>query len=279
MTTATVPTLYNGSVSPPVESWEPFEWEEPRLGRQVQGEISLVVPTGTSGSLTAGLWRTHAGAPGASPDGSHRVVYSAPLGDELAVVLEGEATITVAETGEQFRLVPGSIMCHPKGLELTWDVEAPYLKKYWVIWDSPQEANPRTDVVVANVSDNPPDWQTYRWTEPEEGDQVCGELFLLREDGSTGTRIACIWHSGVGIDGCEADGSATVPYTAVLGDETILLLEGEVHVRNDVTGEEHDFRAGDILILPSGLHATWTSKAPFVKKLSIITKDEVPTEA
>jgi uncharacterized cupin superfamily protein len=276
MATVSSGQLYHGSVSPASTSWVPFEWDEPRLGHQVKGEISMIVPEGTSGSLMAGLWRTHAGAPGAAPDGSSSIVYSSPLGDEVAVVLDGAATVTVAKTGKQHRLEPGTIMCHPKGLELRWDIEAPYLKKYWVIWDSPQAATPRDDVIIANVNDNPPAWETYTWTEPLEGDQVCGELFFVCPDGSTGTRMCGLWRSGVGIGGCAPDGSTTVPYTATLGDETILLLEGEVHVRDDETGEEHDFRAGDVLILPSGHHATWTSKAPFTKKLWVITKDQLP---
>lgn len=85
---------------------------------------------------------------------------------------------------------------------------------------------------------------------------MCGELYYVRPEGATGTLMAGVSRSGVGIDGCEADGSATVPYTGVLGDETILLLEGEVHVRNDETGEEYDFKAGDLIGLSQGLRQT-----------------------
>ncbi|MBK8961399.1 MAG: DUF861 domain-containing protein [Proteobacteria bacterium] len=62
-----------------------------------------------------------------------------------------------------------------------------------------------------------------------------------------------------------ADGSATTRYTAPLGDETILLLEGEVDVVNEESGEEYHLRAGDVIGLPSGVPVRWTSRAPFVK--------------
>jgi uncharacterized cupin superfamily protein len=279
MSTVATSKIYRGSTSPELDSWEPFEWEEPGHGKLVHGEISMIIPEGTSGSLMAGLWRTHAAAPGANADGSHTIPYSSPLGDEMLVVIEGTATVTVNETGEKHRLEPGVIMCHPKNLELTWEVDGPYFKKYWVIWDSPQAATPRTDLLVGNINDNPAEWETYRWTEPVEGDQVCGELYFMRQDGTTGTRLCGIWRSGVGIDGCEADGSSTIPYTATLGDETLLLLEGTVHIRDDVTGEEHDLHSGDVVTLPHGHHLTWTSQPPFVKKFWVITKDQLPEPA
>jgi uncharacterized cupin superfamily protein len=56
----------------------------------------------------------------------------------------------------------------------------------------------------------------------------------------------------------------------------MLLLEGRAHLRVDETGEEFDFRAGDVIALPSGLHCTWTSEAPFVKKFWVITNEDLP---
>jgi hypothetical protein len=84
--------------------------------------------------------------------------------------------------------------------------------------------------------------------------------------------MAGVWRYGIGMPGCAPDGSVTVPYTAPLGDETMLLLDRQVHVRN----EEHDFRAGDVIGLSSGLRQTWTSKGPFAKKFWVITNENLP---
>ncbi|MDV6286623.1 cupin domain-containing protein [Rhodococcus jostii] len=276
MTTTQALKVYHGSANPADHVWEPFEWEEPVHGPQVKGEYCVVRPKVSEASMMAGFWRTSPTAPGCEADGSCHVVYSAPLGDETIVLIEGSATITVTSTGKQYEIGPGSIVSHPKGLEVTWDIKGPYLKKYWVLWDSPKPATQSHDLYIGNVNDNPDEWETYRWTEPVEGDHVCGELYFIRSEGSTGTLLAGIWRSGVGIPGCGPDGTASVPYTAVLGDESALILEGNVHVRNDETGEEYEYKAGDICGLSHGLHQTWTMKTPFVKKFWVITNENLP---
>jgi uncharacterized cupin superfamily protein len=271
--------VYGGTQCPAPDQWVPFEWEEPRLGRQVHGEIAVIRPEGVSGSLMAGLWRTGPNAPGASPDGSHRVVYSSPLGDETAVILDGRAVLTVRSTGKQYSVGPGSVISHPRNLELTWDIQAPYLKKYWVIWNSSLTVpGAPQDLKINNINDNPVEWQEYHFTEPKEGALVAGELFFIRSGGSSGTMLSGIWRSGRGIAGSDVDaqGKMVTPYTGVLGDETILLLEGEVTVVETQTGKKHEFKAGDIIGLSSGMHITWTSKGPFSKKLWVITRDALP---
>lgn len=261
----------------PKDQWVPFEWEEPRLGRQVYGEIAVVRPHGTAGNLMAGFWRAGPTSPGAEKDGSMRAIYSAPLGDEFAAVLDGCATLTVRATGKRHRVAPGSIICSPKGVEVLWEFEAPAFKKYWCIFDgSHPRANAPKDLLIANVNDNPRDWQDYHFTEPKEGPLVAGELIFIRESGSTSTTMCGLWRSGKGIAGSDVDASGRMvtPYTGTLGDETILLLEGEVDVVETLTGKKHSFRAGDVIGLSSGMHVTWTSKGPFSKKFWVITKDQ-----
>ncbi len=279
MTAVVEHKVHGGTQNPAPESWVPFEWEEPRLGAQTAGEVAIIRTHGATGSLQAGFWRTGPTSPGAAPDGSHTIVYSSPLGDETAAVLEGSATITVNSTGEKFEVAPGSVVSHPKGLELTWEVHAPYFKKYWVIWNgSDNTPNAPRDLKVTNWNDNPDEWAEYHFTEPAEGALVAGELFFIREGGSTGTHMSGIWRSGKGIAGSDVDerGALKTPYTGTLGDETILLLEGEVEVVETESGRVHNFRAGDVIGLTSGQHITWTSKGPFSKKLWVITKDELP---
>lgn len=271
--------VHGGTQNPSPDQWIPFEWEEPKLGRQVHGEIAVIRTHGTSGSLMAGFWRTGPTSPGASRDGSHRVVYSSPLGDETAVVLEGSATLTVKSTGQRYQVAPGSVISSPKGLEVVWEINGPYFKKYWCIFNGSQATpNPPTDLLITNVNDNPAEWQEYHFTEPKEGPQVAGELFFIRPGGSTGTMMSGIWRSGKGIAGSQVDANGTLvtPYTGTLGDETILLLEGEVDVVETQSGKKHSFRAGDVIGLSSGMHITWTSKGPFSKKLWVITRDHLP---
>ncbi|KAK7432001.1 hypothetical protein QQZ08_001291 [Neonectria magnoliae] len=184
-----------------------------------------------------------------------QLIYSSPLGDELACLIDGSATLTVVSTGEKYHIGPGTVVSSPKGLEVQWDIDAPFFKKY---------------------CENPAEWVDYHFTEPKEGDLVAGELYI-RSGGSTGTMLSGIWRSGKGISGSDVDEQETLktPYKGVLGDETILLLEGEVDLVETEAGTKHSFKAGDSIGLTSGMHVTWTSKGPFSKKLWVITRDEV----
>jgi len=271
--------VHGGTQDLPMDAWVPFEWDEPNLGRQVCGEIAVIRPFGTAGNLKAGFWRCRPNGPGVASDGSIRTTYSAPLGDEMAVVLEGTGTLTVKGMRERHRVGPGSIVCSPKNLQVLWELDAPYFKKYWCIFDGsyPTE-NPPRDLLIANVSDNPPAWQESHFTEPKEGPLVAGEFYCNWESGTTSTTMCGIWRSGKGIAGSHVDAAGTMitPYTCTRGDETILLLEGEVDVVETLSGKKHSFRAGDVIGLSSGMHVTWISKGPFTKKFWSITRDELP---
>ena len=275
MSTVKTRDIHVGSrnLNPP--NWEPFEWDDPLHGPQVKGEVVVICPEGTSGNLSAGLWRTGYEIPGCEADGSCRIKYSAPLGDETMVILEGSAQVTETATGRKHQIEAGTILSHPKGVDLYWEISRPFLKKFWIMWDSPNQATPKDHLYVANISDNPSTWLPYEWVEPEHGPQVCGEAHTIRGSGSTGTYMCGLWRTGVGISGCAPDGTVTVPYSTPLGDETMLLLEGQADVVNEETGEEHNLKAGDVVTLPSGLPVRWTSKSPFVKKFWVITKDAI----
>jgi uncharacterized cupin superfamily protein len=255
--------------------WTPFAWDDPVFGPQIKGEVAPIPFENTSGSLQLGLWRTGKGIAGCHEDGSCHVDYSAPLGDETMVILEGSATVTIAATGKQYRLEAGTIISHPKDVVLTWDIDAPFLKKFWILWDSPSPGVKEDDVYVGHISDNPDNWEPFAWDEPEHGPMVCGELFKLRARGSTGTLLCGLWRAGVGIAGCEPDGSTVIPYTSPLGDEIELLLEGQFQVVDESTGETHELKGGDILAIPCGTKLTWSSKAPFAKKFWLIANAEV----
>ncbi|CAK7231634.1 hypothetical protein SCUCBS95973_007984 [Sporothrix curviconia] len=270
--------IHSGKQVPAPGDWTPFEWTEPSLGKQTHGEVSIARAFGTSGNLSSGFWRTGPTSPGAKADGSHSLTYSSPLGDETAVVLDGTATLTVVATGKSYTIAPGSVVSSPKNLEVKWEIASPFFKKYWCIWDGTEAtASPPTDLLITNINDNPEKWDDYHFTEPKEGPQVAGELYFIRSGGSSGTMLSGVWRSGKGIAGTNVDenGTLTTPYTGVLGDETILLLEGEVDVIETETQKKHSFRAGDAIGLTAGMHITWISKGPYTKKLWVITKDVV----
>ncbi|GAA4555472.1 cupin domain-containing protein [Pseudonocardia xishanensis] len=279
MTSTTTRGLYRGNrnINPPKDEWVPFAWEDPKHGSQVKGEVVFIRAEGTSGTLMSGLWRTGHEIAGCREDGSCEVVYSAPLGDETMVILEGTADITETATGKKHRIGAGSILSHPKHVDLHWEIHSPFLKKFWVMWDSPNPATKTDHLITATISDDPGTWTPFEWDEPEHGHQTFGELFTIRDTGSTGTYKCGLWRTGVGVAGCNPDGTGTTRYTAPLGDETILLLEGQVHVKNEDTGEEFDFSAGDVIGFSSGTPITWTSKTPYVKKFWVITNEDTPT--
>jgi uncharacterized cupin superfamily protein len=75
-------------------------------------------------------------SPVRAADGTSEVWYSAPLGDETLMLIEGEAVLTVTETGQQYHIKAGDIVGHPKNLLVHWSIRSPYLKKFWVITDA-----------------------------------------------------------------------------------------------------------------------------------------------
>ena len=272
--------VHSGVQCPSPDKWVPFEWEEPKHGKQVHGEVNVFRPFGVSGNLSAGFWRASATSPGGQADGSNTLIYSAPLGDETACVIDGTAKLTALATGQSYQVGPGSIISSPKGLEVKWEIDGPFFKKYWCIWSGTSPVpNCTRELQINHIADNPKDWVEYHFTEPKEGPLVAGELYFIRTNGSTGTMMSGVWRSGKGIaaSDSQADGTLTTPYTGVLGDETILLLEGEVEVVETESGKKHNFKAGDLIGLTSGMHITWRSKGPFSKKLWVITRDELPT--
>ena len=106
---------------------------------------------------------------------------------------------------------------------------------------------------------------------------MSGELYIIRKSGSTGSMMSGIWRAGRGIPSTnvEPDGRMVNPYIGATGDETMLVLEGEIEIVEE-NGKKHLFRAGDPLGLTSGMPVTWVSRAPFTRKFWIITRDLLP---
>ena len=106
------------------------------------------------------------------------------------------------------------------------------------------------------------DFVPFQYEEPGQGMTTFGEIAPIRMEGSDGTPLAVgIWR---------LQESTTSPvYTSALGDETFLVLEGEVEIRDLDTGTSHHFGPGDVCSWSKGMRTEWVFKAPF-KKLVIV---------
>lgn len=106
-----------------------------------------------------------------------------------------------------------------------------------------------------NVNDA--DWQPFVY--PQDGEmQSYGEFVPMRESGSSGRFLA------VGLWRCQTVGLSPV-YKSELGDETFLVLEGEVHITVEETGEVFEYRVGDVGTWSRGTATRWDVKSPFRK--------------
>ena len=269
--------LLRGSRNDNPQEWIAFGWNEPVHGPQVKGDLIIIRPEGSSGSLNAGLWRTSPISAGCNPDGSCApITYSAPLGDETVLVLEGEAVITVTKTGQQHHIKAGDIMSHCKGLDVTWEIPGPFFKKFWVIWDSPEIAKPVDFLYIGSVTGKREGWVPFEWNEPLYDPSSEGEIQIIRDTGATGTLMCGLWRTGMASPVRHADGSSEVKYSAPLGDETFILLEGEAVLTVTQTGKQHHIKAGDIVGHPKHLDLLWSIKTPFLKKFWVITDAALP---
>lgn len=263
--------VHSGTQCEPADQWQPFTWNQPGHSKQSLGSFSTARKFGTTGNIQAGFWRLSV------PDTGTKSVYSAPDGDEISVVIDGTATLTTVSNGETVRVGPGNVISCPKGLEVEWKYDAPFIKTYWCRWNgSRPSTDPPKKIQINHVNDNPAEWTPYRRADDKGGELVSGELYSIWSQGSTGSLRSGIWRSGRGIasTNVEPDGRMVNPYIGATGDETMLLLEGQVDIVEQ-NGKKHSFRAGDAFGLSAGMHVTWISKAPFVRKLWVITNDWV----
>lgn len=110
------------------------------------------------------------------------------------------------------------------------------------------------------------DFEPFEYVEPGEGPQRFGEIHLIRAGGSgDGTLLVGIWRLQVP--------TVSPVYSSPAGDETFLVLEGEVDIKVLDTGEVFSFKPGDIGSWSKGTRTVWTFKSPF-KKLVIVADDQ-----
>ena len=253
--------IFVGSVNPGANTWK----------AGLMGESAVLRKQETGGSLKVGLWRTSASGTRCNPDGSCLAAGNAPVHDAV-LVLEGSGTITIRSTGTTVQLEPGLIVSHPQGIDSHWDIDGPYLKKLFIEWDRTDGSKNIGNIHVARVADNPDTWRSSKWDEPSHGSQQFGESYLIRKEPAPDFALVGMWRSGVGVGAPDSGKGRPVRYSGVMGDTTVFLLEGRARVHNHETGEDHEFKSGDVIGLAQGQRISWENATPFVKAFFVVTK-------
>ena len=102
--------------------------------------------------------------------------------------------------------------------------------------------------------------------EPGEEPRAFGEIHRIRAGGSgDGTLLVGIWRL--------REPTVSPIYSSPAGDETFLVLEGEVDVKVLETGEVFSFKPGDVGSWSKGTRTQWAFKSPF-KKFVVVTDDK-----
>lgn len=123
------------------------------------------------------------------------MLYSSPMGDETAVVIDGTADITDLDSNQKHTVGPGSIISTPLGVKTQWDIDAPHFKTFWVIWKGSQPVRDSPgEVKINHINDNPEKWTPYSRSDAKGGELVSGELYMIRNTGSTGFMISGTYH-------------------------------------------------------------------------------------
>lgn len=271
--------LYVGSRNANPEEWYPFEYprwsDKPGEDMIAFGELCYFRPADT-GTLMCGLWRTGPNMPGILGTGRAHFPYSNPYGDETCLILEGETTLTVQKTQKRYTLRAGDIFSHPRDLDVWWEPSAPFFKKFWTISDGPNRNPQQDDLFIGNINPSSGKWNTYEWDDPSYGTQSVGQQTVIRDVGMSGSLTVSLWRAGRGLPGCDDSGSAQFKSSTSLGDESIMVLEGEVEITNQGTGTKHHFKAGDIFSIVKGTDLVWQTSGPFFKKYSVVTDEARP---
>ncbi|MEO1228478.1 MAG: cupin domain-containing protein [Myxococcota bacterium] len=110
------------------------------------------------------------------------------------------------------------------------------------------------------------DWQPFQYM--ENGTPFTfGEFIPLRMEGTGGYTLAVgLWRV--------SEPSTSPPYTSELGDETFLVLEGEVEIEIEGEPKRRRYGAGDYVSWSMGTPTTWhIVQAPF-KKFFVVARPE-----
>lgn len=113
-----------------IDDYVTFTYEVPDGGTETFGEINWIRQQGSGEhTLLVGLWRVR--------EASQSPLYTFGAGDESLVVLEGEVTIELLDTGESVDLKPGDIASFSKGTRSIWNFHSPFKKFVVIAHDEP----------------------------------------------------------------------------------------------------------------------------------------------
>lgn len=248
------PRIVVGAASPAMHSWRSHGVGDACLVRGEEG----------NGTVLTGFWRTSPVSDGCNPDGSCLAAGVAQLNDAV-LVIEGSGTVTIAATGTKVQVEPGTIISHPQGIETRWEIDGPYLKKFFVEWDGSPESTTIQDIAVGHAAAEPDDWRACEWSEPGKGPQTYGEVHVIREDVAPHKAVVGIWRAS------SAD-RTPVFYSGQQGDTNLLALEGQGRIVDEESGEQYEVKRGDVISLAAGNPVSWTALSPFAKLFFVVSQ-------
>lgn len=161
--------------------------------------------------------------------------------EEFMWLIEGEAVIRNTQTGAQETARAGEPFIIPKAYDCQWHQRG-YLRKFYVIWERPEEAFPespvhegiiiaRTDAPLTATTDSV-SFAVVVGATPAEN--------VWYTDG-TGKFVSGTWHSG-------AFEAQAQPFPH---HEFLRVQDGSICLK-DEAGTEHQFTAGDTFFIPKG---------------------------
>ena len=119
---------------------------------------------------------------------------------------------------------------------------------------TPKSPAPRDRVFTGNT--HAPEWVPFKFTQ-DGALHAFGEMVSFRSIGSVGNGLAVgLWRA--------PDGDTPI-YTSEAGDETFLVLEGEVTIDFLDLKQSKTFRVGDVCAWSQGSRTLWHMKGGFKK--------------
>ena len=168
-------------------------------------------------------------------DTTEMVEASGPYAcDEFMWLLEGEVEIKNCKTGALEKVQAGEAFVIPKGYDCQWH-QAGYLRKFFVIWEHPEEGMPQSPIVEGIVK--------FPASGVGENDRVC------YQDSSARFTAGILQHDSLASEMCG------MPY-----NQFVYVREGGVSL-SDEEGVSHTFEAGDAFFVPQGTVCRWHSEA------------------
>lgn len=227
-----------------LETWPAIPAESLESGTPVQRGHQYIEDKDRG--LTAGVWDCTAMTGKMSP-------Y--PV-DEFMLLLEGELDIATAD-GKVTNIKAGESFILPKGLVCQWRQRG-YIKKFYVILETPGEAKPIAGLSVIKPNVNQP-------LAPSQGPAADALLSGSPKQRAQEFFADATGKLTVGVWDTTAYHRKTVPFPR---HELMCILEGEVSIAG-ISGQRQHFKAGDSFFVPHGAVTDFKTDG-YLKKIYVI---------